>query len=324
MDYTPQDITHISENEVFVFGSNINGRHCSGAARSAFDKFGAIWGKGVGMQGNSYAIPTMEGDMEVLRAYINDFVEFARTHPKLRFLVTRVGCGIAGYKDSQIAPMFWKALALQNVVLPKSFVEVLQPCQKNTNAVPYPYVGMKYCMDMVFHLSFHKVLTQHDFVFFWKDEDDKPYVSEKCLSQWYYAPFMVNNQWYSCAEQYMMAEKACLFGDYDIYQQILNQSDQMAIKKLGRMVHNFKEDIWQQHRSEIIKRANMAKFSQNKSLMDFLLSTGDRILVKASPYDVIYGVGIEEHNPNILDPHKWRGLNLLGFTLMEIRDMLGE
>lgn len=322
MKNSPDVISELNQNEIFVFGSNVNGKHCSGAARIAFDKFGAIWGKGVGVQGNSYAIPTMEGNMQVLYAYICDFIEYARTHPKKIFLVTRIGCGIAGYKDEQIAPMFANALNIQNILLPRSFMDVLLPFQKKQVPEYYHYNGMKYCKDMVCHMTFSKKLEHKDFVFFWKEYDDKPFVTKKCLSQWYYAPFFVDNQWYSCAEQFMMAEKARLFGDFEILQRIIEEPDQQSIKKLGRMVRNFNEDVWLQHRYEIIKRGNIAKFGQNEDLRKYLLATGSKILVEASPHDVIYGVGLEEHSPEILKPQMWKGLNILGFTLMEVRDFL--
>lgn len=322
MKYSPEIISNLKQNEIFVFGSNAHGKHCSGAARIAFEKFGAIWGKGVGIQGNSYAIPTMEGNIDVLCAYIQDFIEYARTHPKQIFLVTRIGCGIAGYKDEQIAPMFLDALNKPNILLPKSFWDVLLPFQRKQAPQYNPYTGMKYCKDMVCHMTFSKKLENKDFVFFWKEYDDKPFVTKKCLSQWYYAPFLVDNQWYSCAEQFMMAEKARLFGDLEILQRIIEEPDQQSIKKLGRMVRNFNENVWLQHRHEIIKRGNIAKFSQNEGLKSYLLATGSRILVEASPYDVIYGVGLEEHSMEILNPHMWKGQNLLGFALMEVRDIL--
>ena len=123
--YTPECINSLSENEVFVFGSNLRGWHQGGAAKHAHRYFGAIWGQGVGLQGQSYAIPTMQGGIETIQPYVDDFIVFAQTHPELRFLVTRIGCGIAGFKDEEIAPLFRKALCLDNIVLPYEFVKVL-------------------------------------------------------------------------------------------------------------------------------------------------------------------------------------------------------
>lgn len=124
-EYTPDNIVSLRENEVFVFGSNLRGQHGGGAARVAYQKFGAEWGVGVGMTGQCYAIPTMQGGVETIRPYVSDFIAFARMHSEYRFLVTRIGCGIAGFRDEDIAPLFRNALKLDNVVLPESFCRVL-------------------------------------------------------------------------------------------------------------------------------------------------------------------------------------------------------
>lgn len=129
-EYTPDRITALKPNEIFVFGSNLNGYHAGGAARVALDKFGAIWGKGVGLQGQSYAIPTMQGGVETIRPYVREFYGFAVKHPEYKFLVTRIGCGIAGFTPEEIAPLFTSAIELNNVVLPKDFVDVIQ--EKNS------------------------------------------------------------------------------------------------------------------------------------------------------------------------------------------------
>lgn len=123
MEYTPENITSLGEDEVFVFGSNLAGNHAGGAARVARERFGAIMGHGVGMQGQSYAIPTMQGGVETIKPYVDDFIELAREWDQTTFYVTRIGCGIAGFKDSEIAPLFSEAMDLYNVRLPKSFVD---------------------------------------------------------------------------------------------------------------------------------------------------------------------------------------------------------
>ena len=123
---TPDRITSLNPGEIFVFGSNLQGWHGGGAAAAAVRYFGAIWGQGVGMQGQCYAIPTMHGGVDVIRPYVDEFIEFAKGHPELTFLVTRIGCGIAGFRDEQMAPLFADALELPNVVLPKSFVKVIK------------------------------------------------------------------------------------------------------------------------------------------------------------------------------------------------------
>ncbi|SRR5574344_1487006 len=124
--YTPAYITTLASNEIFVFGSNLAGRHGGGAARTAIDKFGAIWGQGVGLQGKSYAIPTMQGGVETIKPYVDEFINFANEHSELTFFVTRIGCGIAGFKEEEMAPLFKEALNMQNVYLPKSFVNILE------------------------------------------------------------------------------------------------------------------------------------------------------------------------------------------------------
>lgn len=123
---TPERITELKPNEIFVFGSNLEGAHGGGAAATAYRHFGAIWGQGAGLQGNSYGIPTMHGGVEAIRPYVEEFIAFARSHPELHFLVTRVGCGIAGFRDKEIAPLFAKAADLENVWLPSSFLQVIE------------------------------------------------------------------------------------------------------------------------------------------------------------------------------------------------------
>lgn len=118
---TPEMITELKPNEIFVFGSNLAGLHGGGAARTAMNKFGAVWGQGVGLQGQSYAIPTMHGGVHRIQPYVDEFIIFAEEHPEMNFLVTRIGCGIAGFKDEEISPLFVRARELENVWLPKSF-----------------------------------------------------------------------------------------------------------------------------------------------------------------------------------------------------------
>jgi hypothetical protein len=122
-EFTPAWIKALKENEVFVFGSNLGGFHAGGAARVAFDKFGAVWGQGVGLQGQSYAIPTMHGGVDVIKPYVDEFIAFAREHRELKFLVTPIGCGIAGFTIGQIAPLFADAINDENTILPEDFVK---------------------------------------------------------------------------------------------------------------------------------------------------------------------------------------------------------
>ena len=122
-EFTPGWITELKPDEVFVFGSNLMGAHGGGAAHVAYKQFGAVWGQGVGLQGQSYAIPTMQGGVETIKPYADEFIAFAKAHPELFFFVTRIGCGIAGFDDDEIAPLFADARALENVCLPASFAK---------------------------------------------------------------------------------------------------------------------------------------------------------------------------------------------------------
>lgn len=128
--FTPDFITELGTNDIFVFGSNLAGAHAGGAAKLAHHKFGAIWGQGKGLQGNSYAIPTMQGGVETIEPYINEFIEFAKSHPELTFYVTKIGCGIAGFKEDEIAPLFKKAIGISNIRLPEDFVDILTHSQQ--------------------------------------------------------------------------------------------------------------------------------------------------------------------------------------------------
>ena len=179
---------------------------------------------------------------------------------------------------------------------------------------------MKYNVDSL--LQSNKTYSRDDFVFFWGHTDRKEDVNKSCLSQWYMCSFVVDNVSYNCAEQYMMAEKARIFGDDDTWQQIMASYDPMTIKKLGRKVRNFNAYVWKKNCQQIVKRGNLAKFSQNQKLLEYLLGTGDKILVEASPKDTIWGIGLAEDASEASNPRLWQGENLLGFTLMEVRDML--
>ena len=119
-----------------------------------------------------------------------------------------------------------------------------------------------------------------------------------------------------------MAEKARLFKDYETLEEILSAENQKEIKDLGRKIKNFNEELWNREKYEIVKSGNLAKFSQDENLKEFLLSTGDKIIVEASPYDSIWGIGMGAKDENIEDATAWKGENLLGFALMEVRDLL--
>ena len=123
---SPKWIDSLSANEIFVFGSNLAGVHGAGAARKAME-WGAVWGQGVGLQGQTYAIPTMQGGIDTIKPYVDEFLAFAKSHPELKFLVTEIGCGIAGFTVEEIAPLFKAALSEEygNVFLPERFYGVI-------------------------------------------------------------------------------------------------------------------------------------------------------------------------------------------------------
>lgn len=160
-----------------------------------------------------------------------------------------------------------------------------------------------------------------DFLFFWghtvKDE-----ITKACFSQWFPCEFTENGFVYKTAEHYMMANKAKLFHDNEILDKILKSETPNEAKSFGRKVKNFDPGVWDNHKYEIVKQANMLKFSQNQEFNDFLLSTEQKIIVEASPYDTIWGIGMLETDKNIHNPLLWNCENLLGFALMEVRDLL--
>lgn len=124
-EFTSEKIRELKDNEIFVFGSNLSGSHGGGAARTAYKRFGAIWGHGAGLQGQSYGIPTMHGGVEKIKPFVDEFRTFAAEHPEYKFLVTRVGCGVARFTPQEIAPLFADCVDLENVILPRDFVVVL-------------------------------------------------------------------------------------------------------------------------------------------------------------------------------------------------------
>ena len=164
---------------------------------------------------------------------------------------------------------------------------------------------------------------KHDSCFFWGHRPSKDgSITKSCLSQWWMEDFWAIDSTYLCMEQYMMANKALLFGDEEIKKKIIECNEPQQIKELGRKVQGFDQDIWDRFKYSIVLNGNWLKFSQNRDLREYLISTGDSILVEASPYDNIWGIGFSADSPKAMNPFKWRGKNLLGFALMEVRDEL--
>jgi ribA/ribD-fused uncharacterized protein len=157
------------------------------------------------------------------------------------------------------------------------------------------------------------------FLYFWGKYNDG---RRNYFSQWYPISFEVDGVKYKTAEHFMMIQKALLFKDSKTRDLMMNASGPQEVKKLGRSVINFDPVIWDQNKEDIVYRGNSAKFSQNKDFKEYILSTGDSILVEASPYDTIWGIGLPESDIRVHNPNEWHGLNLLGFTLMKVRDSL--
>ena len=163
-----------------------------------------------------------------------------------------------------------------------------------------------------------------DYIFFWGHHSKPGIVTKACFSQWFPCNFEVDGTAYNCAEQYMMAEKARVFKDEEIRAKILSSSDPKVIKALGREVRNFDVKQWSAAAKDIVVKGNLHKFAQNIELFQFLHNTGNKVLVEDSPYDTIWGIGMKESDEGIANPHSWKGLNQLGFALMEVRDELLE
>ncbi len=178
---------------------------------------------------------------------------------------------------------------------------------------------MKYTLEKL--IAQYNSHQRFKYLFFWGSivYDN---ITKTCLSQWYPVEFEVDGIKYYNMEQYMMSEKALLFNDSIIRKQILNSREPKQIKALGRKVKNFDEKVWDEHKCKIIYEGNCAKFSENQDLKEYLLSTQSKILVEASPYDKIWGIGLKQGDMGVENPNNWKGQNLLGFTLMEVRDFL--
>ena len=171
--------------------------------------------------------------------------------------------------------------------------------------------------------NIENIAAESKFLFFWGHQPNEDgSISKTCFSQWWLSSFEVNNVTYKTAEHWMMAKKAELFKDHAVLEKILQAKSPAEAKKLGRQVMNYHENLWLAARFEIVKEGNNHKFSQNPELKTFLLNTKNRVLVEASPVDAIWGIGMAGDHKDVMNPEKWRGLNLLGFALMEVRDEL--
>ena len=179
---------------------------------------------------------------------------------------------------------------------------------------------MKYTIETIKEIVRNKPETQ--IIYFWGHTPNPKKMTAACLSQWYNCYFEVDGVRYHTTEQYMMASKARLFGDEEVFRKIMEANNPFDYKNLGREVQNFVSEPWDSKKSEIVVEGNKAKFSQNPDLKDFLLSSGDAILVEASPYDKIWGIGLDRETAMKGSVEQWQGENLLGCALMEVRDWL--
>jgi ribA/ribD-fused uncharacterized protein len=162
--------------------------------------------------------------------------------------------------------------------------------------------------------------AQVDFLFFYGHKPRREGRADpSCFSQWFPRAFVADDVHYATAEHFMMAEKARLFKDEAALEKILEVFSPADAKALGREVKNFDEAVWNEARFDAVVRGNLAKFGAHPDLKAFLLSTGERVLVEASPRDKVWGIGMGAQNPDARTPAKWRGKNLLGFALMEAR-----
>ncbi|WP_427965751.1 NADAR family protein [Altererythrobacter sp.] len=155
-------------------------------------------------------------------------------------------------------------------------------------------------------------MSEEEFTFFWSGP----------FSQWHNSPFTIDGQYYNTAEQYMMAEKARVFGDEQTRAQILEARDPGTQKALGRRVRGFSQDEWDSVACEIVYRGNRAKFTTHRDLLQLLLDTEGTTLAEASPVDTIWGIGLAADAADARNPNKWLGQNLLGKTLQRLRDDL--
>ena len=171
--------------------------------------------------------------------------------------------------------------------------------------------------------TIENINIENKFLFFWGHQPSKDgTITKTCFSQWWKSSFIVNEIEYKTAEHWMMVKKAELFGDKEMAQNILDSKSPAEAKKWGREVSNYDDVLWLANRYQIVKEGNLHKFNQNKELKEFLLQTKNRILVEASPVDAIWGIGLASDHEKANQPKLWKGLNLLGFALMEVRDEL--
>lgn len=181
---------------------------------------------------------------------------------------------------------------------------------------------MKYTVDIIKDIAIND--PDRPIIYFWGHTQNPKTIKAPCLSQWYDCRFSVDGVLYHTTEQYMMASKALLFGDDETYHKIMSADNPRYYKKLGREIRGFDQNTWDANKYNIVVKGNKSKFYQNPELKEYLLFTGDAILAEASPYDKIWGIGLDREQAEKGSPEQWQGENLLGCALMETRDWLQE
>ena len=183
----------------------------------------------------------------------------------------------------------------------------------------FPSTDQQHTLDRL--LREHAESGPFSYVFFWGGDQTEE-VTKTCFSQWYPSDFTIDGVTYHFAEQYMMAKKAEVFGDEAIKARVMEATHPKKMKQLGKKVKGFTNEVWDLHKRRVVTEGNIAKFTQNPELRRFLVGTGDAVLVEASPYDRVWGIGMRDGDEGIDDPTNWNGTNLLGFVLMDVRDLL--
>lgn len=375
-------ITRLKENEVFVFGSNPEGRHGKGAAKAA-QSFGAKYGQGRGLMGQSYGLVTKNlkagyveksTGIKYEKAYersvspsmitenIRELYETAKNNPEKRFLITfqyeedsqgNPKSTLNGYNGQEMVDMFLNHDDIpENIVFHISYKQHFENKLKQQEKSQFSNKSENISRPNQSHkesdflgLTAHVAKDGTKIIPFFR--------SNNIMSQWHPSLFTYKGKTFISCEQFMMYSKAMLFSDETAAFKILdiNQSNptirkfisgelstddiirnkellqkwnegQQYIKQEGRKVLNFNESVWDSKKISIVAVANREKFYQNEYLLKLLQSTGDSILVEASPYDKIWGAGIKKEDPRITDPNQWLGQNLLGKTLMQVRETL--
>lgn len=176
---------------------------------------------------------------------------------------------------------------------------------------------------MTYSVDWLKSQSKIDYLFFWGHQPSRDgSIIKTCMSQWWPSEIEEGSIIYKTAEHYMMAKKALLFNNEGMFEKIIAKESPKDVKDLGRQIRSFDAEVWDKHKYQIVKQGNYLKFSQNESLKHFLIQTKNKVLVEASPVDTVWGIGLTEDSPKATNPSDWRGENLLGFALMEVRDKL--